>query len=316
MINIVKNLKITTCLFIFTLSCSALIAQTPVTTKPPVTSQPPVTTQPPATSQRPLITESTLPSEDIYVDDIVPRRMIADNTVLPYESIREADIPYMKRIWRVIDTREKMNLVWRAEENSFFTIIKDLIGNGEITAFNDEFFKEPMTSEDVEKKLFKVETVEGFDFETNTQTINVIKNTLDWKNIKKFRVKEIWYFDKNYSVFKNRILGISPVMDEYIESINQTIEQPLFWIYFPEARTHLAKSRVFNDNNDVAPMSWADLIDNRFFSSYIYKKSNVLDYRLVDKYDENSPTRNFDILLESEKIKQELFNFEHDLWEY
>jgi gliding motility associated protien GldN len=286
------------------------------TPKPATTPAPSGTTTAPNSPQKPVVTESSLPSEDIYIDDIVPRRMITENTVLPYESIREADIPYSKRVWRIIDTREKMNLVWRSEENSFFNTIKDLIGNGEITAFNDEFFKEPLTYEEVEKKLFKVETIEGFDFEKNEQTVNVIKNTLDWKNIKKFRIKEIWYFDKNYSILKNRILGISPVLDEYVEAINQTIEQPLFWIYFPEARTHLAKVRVFNDNNDMAPMSWADLIDNRYFSSYIYKKSNVLDYRIVDKYDEKSPTRDFDILLESEKIKQELFNFEHDLWEY
>lgn len=274
-------------------------------------------TPPPATPPaKPLVTESTLPAEDIYVDDIVPRRMITDNTVLPYESIREADIPYMKRIWRVVDTREKMNLVWRAEGAPFFNLIKELVTNGEITAFEDEFFKEPLTSAQVDEKLFKIDTVSGFDFDTNTETVNIVKNVKDWKNVKKFRVKEIWYFDKNYSVFKNRILGISPVLDEYIASIDQTVEVPLFWIYFPEARTHLAKSKVFNDNNDMAPMSWADLIDNRFFSSYIYKKSNVLDYRLVDKYDPKSPTKNFDILLESEKIKQELFNFEHDLWEY
>ena len=268
------------------------------------------------TITKPLVTESTLPAEDIYVDDIVSRRMIEDNAVLPYESIREADIPYSKRIWRVIDTREKMNLVWRSEGAPFFNIIKDLITNGEITVFEDEFFKQPLTSAQVDEKLFKIDTVSGFDFDTNTETVNIVKNTKDWKNVKKFRIKEIWYFDKNYSVFKNRILGISPILDEYIASVDQTVEVPLFWIYFPEARTHLAKHRVFNDNNDMAPMSWADLIDNRFFSSYIYKKSNVLDYRLVDKYDPKSPTKNFDILLESEKIKQELFNFEHDLWEY
>jgi gliding motility associated protien GldN len=274
-------------------------------------------TPPPATpAAKPLVTESTLPAEDSYVDDIVPRRMISDNSVLPYESIREADIPYMKRIWRVIDTREKMNLVWRAEGAPFFNIIKELVANGEIAAFADEFFKESLTSAQVEEKLFKIDTVSGFDFDKQEETINIVKNVKDWKNVKKFRIKEIWYFDKNYSMFKNKIIGISPVFDEYIASIDQTVEVPLFWIYFNEARTHLARYKVFNDNNDMAPMSWADLIDNRFFSSYIYKKSNVLDYRLVDKYDPKSPTKNFDVLLESEKIKQELFNFEHDLWEY
>ncbi|MBK8635985.1 MAG: hypothetical protein IPN72_21420 [Saprospiraceae bacterium] len=71
-----------------------------------------------------------------------------------------------------------------------------------------------------------------------------------------------------------------------------------------------------NDDNDMAPMSWADLIDNRFFSSVIYKRSNILDYRVEDYFDPKSDTANMDVLLQSEKIKEELFNFEHDLWEY
>ena len=88
-------------------------------------------------------------------------------------------------------------------------------------------------------------------------------------------------------------------------------ELPLFWIYYPEAREVLAKERVVNPFNDAAPMTWSDLIEARFFSSYIYKQSNPLDLRLKDQYGEGT-----DMLLESDKIKRELFNFEHDLWTY
>jgi gliding motility associated protien GldN len=164
--------------------------------------------------------------------------------------------------------------------------------------------------------MYKIDTNQVLDDITYTTKLEVVKNTKDWRNINKFRIKEIWYFDKQYSVFKNRIIGIAPLLDERIEDLDQTVQIPLFWIYFPEARKFLAKKRVINDLNDMAPMSWADLIDNRFFSSYIYKRSNILDYRIQDKYDSKLDTYDFDILLESEKIKQELFNFEHDLWEY
>jgi gliding motility associated protien GldN len=264
----------------------------------------------------PVITESTIPSEDIYLDDIVSRRMISENIVLPYSPIREADIAWEKRYWRVIDTREKMNLVWRAETAPFFNIIKDLVTNGDITVFDDETFKEPLSAADLEKKLYKVDTITGFDPDTYKETIQVIKNTKDWRSINKFRVKEIWFFDENESILKNRILGIAPIFEEKVEGLDRPLEGPLFWIYYPEARNYLSKVKVQNDENDMAPMSWADLIDNRYFSSYIYKKSNILDYRIENKYDPKSETANFDILLESEMIKQELFNFEHDLWEY
>ncbi|MCB0648559.1 MAG: gliding motility protein GldN [Saprospiraceae bacterium] len=262
------------------------------------------------------MTESSIPSEDIYIDDIVPRRMISENIVLPYEPVREADIAWEKRMWRIIDTREKINLVWRAEEEPFFNILKEMILNGDITAFEDEKFKTPLTGEEVESKLYKIDTIPSFDYETYQEKIEVVKNTLDWRSIKKYRIKEIWYFDEEASMMKNRILGIAPIMEEEVEGLDRPLVYPLFWVYYPEARQYLGKKRVKNDDNDIAPMSWADLIDNRFFNSIIYKRSNVLDYKVEDYFDPKSDTANMDILLQSEKIKQELFNFEHDLWEY
>jgi hypothetical protein len=46
------------------------------------------------------------------------------------------------------------------------------------------------------------------------------------------------------------------------------------------------------------------------FSSYIVKESNVYD-RSIQSY-----ARGVDALLESERIKEELFTVEHDLWHY
>lgn len=88
----------------------------------------------------------------------------------------------------------------------------------------------------------------------------------------------------------------------------------MFWIYYPEARMLLSREKVFNDQNDAAPGTWADVFDSRFFSSYIIKESNVLDNRLSDIFKgENDGVK---MLLESEKIKNEILNKEHDLWTY
>ena len=88
----------------------------------------------------------------------------------------------------------------------------------------------------------------------------------------------------------------------------------MFWIYYPELRKILSKERVFNDKNDISPGTWADVMEGRFFSSYIIKSSNVQDLRLNDIFKgENDGVK---LLLESERIKNELLNFEHDLWVY
>lgn len=263
-----------------------------------------------------IITESSVPAEDIYIDDIVTKRIMADNKILSYEPVREADIAWEKRVWRLIDTREKMNLPWRAEEQPFFNILKDMIQNGDITVFGDEKFTTPLTYEEVEKQLVRVDTTTTFDPETYEEKVVVTKNTKDWRNVFQFRVKEIWFFDKEASILKNRILGFAPIFAEEVEGLDRPLVYPLFWVYYPEARVPLSKFQVLSDENDQAPMTWSDLLDNRYFSSIIYKRSNVLNYKVEDYFDQTDEMFGMDVLFEGEKIKQELFNFEHDLWEY
>ena len=260
-----------------------------------------------------IITEASDPVEEFYLDDIVERKMIYDNRVLPYEPIREADIAWQKRIWRVLDTREKINLSFRNPEKPFFDVLKENIENGYIKAFNDEKFREELSAEDISKRLNRIDTLTFYDEDTYEEQIRIVENPINPEDIMRYRIKEIWFFDEESSTMKVRIMGIAPVQDVFDPETGVfKYELPLFWVYYPASREYLAKHRVVNDFNDMSPMTWYDLFESRFFSSYIYKQSNTLDLRLVDIY----PESGIDLLLESEKIKQELFNFEHDLWEY
>ena len=264
-----------------------------------------------------IITESSEPAEDRYVDDIVTKRLVVENTVLPYEPIREADIAWQKKVWRVLDTREKMNLPFRYPEKPLFNVFREMIENGDITVFEDEKFTTALTPEEVEKSLNRVDTSVIFDYDTYEEKVQVVKSEISWEDINRFRVKEIWFFDEESSRLRVRILGIAPERDVYDDETQEfKYSLPLFWIYYPEARSLLSKHRIFNENNDMAPMTWAALFESRFFSSVIYKSSNVLDLRVKDMFDASKENSNIDILLESKKIKAELFNFEHDFWTY
>ena len=265
------------------------------------------------------LTESSLlqesPADNLtgYYDDVVQRTLVEQTRVLEYEPLRELDVLWEKRIWRIIDTREKMNLGFRHPEKPFFSILKDLAENGDIRVFRDERFREPLGISDLGNILNRVDTTVVYDPETYEEQIKITQNPIDPEAITRYRVKEVWFFDKKTSQVKVRILGIAPVKDEYDESTGEfKYSIPLFWTYYPKARYFLAKERVYNDFNDIAPMSWHDLFESRFFASYIYKASNKLDLRLQDMY----PNSDYDVLLESDKIKQELFNWEHDLWTY
>jgi len=274
----------------------------------------------PAFAQVPenIMTESSDPVEfedDDYegpVDDIVTKRITSEKRVLSYDPIREADIFWEKRIWRVVDVREKMNLPFAYPERPFFTILMESAIGGDVTAYSteDDKFTTPLTPDEVGTMGATQDTVITFDPETYEEQIQIVRNEINPEDIKRFRLKEIWFFDEESSTMQVRILGIAPLRDITDDAGNFLYEQPMFWIYYPEAREILARERVFNIGNDASPVTWEDLMERRTFASYIFKESNVYDRRL------QSYLTGVDLLLEADKIKQQIFNFEHDLWSY
>lgn len=261
-----------------------------------------------------IVTESGEPVlETEFIDDIVKKRLITESRVLPYDPLREADIPWEKRVWRIIDVREKINRPFAYPGQYFFEILMDGVRNGELAAFDDDTFQNLLDPSDVESQMMSSDTTEVIDPDTYETTLEVVVNSINPEDIKRFRVKEIWYFDEESAAMKVRILGIAPIRDVYDEASGEFLYPlPMFWVYYPQAREELAKHRAFNEQNDASPMTWENLFEIRNFSSYIQKVSNVSDERLVDIYGDNG----YEMLLESDRIKMELFNFEHDLWSY
>lgn len=257
-------------------------------------------------------TEASDPDGDRPLDDIVEKRIIDERMVLPYQPLREADVFWEKRIWRVIDIREKMNLPFAYPEMPFFSILMDAAVNGDITVYSteDDKFSAALPADEVATMGATADTVITFDPETYEEQIQVVRNELNPEDVNRFRVKEVWFFDEQTSTMQVRVLGIAPMIDVKDENGNFRYEKPMFWVYYPESREILARHQVFNSMNDAAPMTWEDMFEMRFFSSYIMKASNVHDFRLQDTYS------GVDRLLEADKIKQEIFNFEHDLWSY
>lgn len=258
-------------------------------------------------------TEASDPDDvDTPLDGVYERTTIAEKRILPYDHIREADVFWEKRIWRVIDVREKINLPFTYPKRPFITILMDAAEKGDITLYSvlDDEFKNPLTADEAASIGASVDTIITFDPETFKEEIKVVRNELDYSNIKRFRVKEVWFFDEETSTMQVRILGIAPLQEVYDDNDNFRYEQPLFWAYYPDMRNVLAKEPAFNVQNDAARMSWEDIFEMRFFASYIYKQSNVYDKRIQDY------KTGVDIILEAERIKESIFEFEHDLWSF
>lgn len=243
-------------------------------------------------------------------DELLASDQLLERRVLPYPPLREADILWEKRIWQVIDTREKMNHVFTAPGRSLFQIIANAAAKGDITTYADEQFTIPLSPTALKQTLFQSDTFEIVHPETYEVTFQILSNDISPEEIVRYRIKEVWFFDARTSSMKVRILGIAPIRSVYRENGVLQYETPLFWIYYPHCRELLAQHAVPNGKNDRAVLSWENLLEMRMFSSYIYKESNTKNERLQDYLSGR------ELLVESNNIKQEILNFEQDLWSY
>ena len=151
---------------------------------------------------------------------------------------------------------------------------------------------------------------EKFDPDNQEYYLDTTYNVFQRHDVKKYRIKEEWFFDKQRSVMEVRIIGICPVIDRKNEDGVYTGETPLFWVYFLKLEKFYPNLRYLIQKEWCSSLTYDDIFHKRFFSSRIVKESNKYD-RKISEYKEG-----IDALLEAEKIKEEIFNLEHDLWEY
>lgn len=243
--------------------------------------------------------------------------------VVPYPYIREADVMWYRRVWREIDLREKINLPLYYptepinDRKSLFDVIKQgILEDGSITAYDpgpigldDEFTKALLPSE-VEDMLFSVDTTMTEDLETGELVPVYTTTEIASANIRKYLIKEDWIFDRQRSVMDIRIIGLCPLRENIGEDGELRGYSKMFWLYFPELRYVLVNWDVFNRENDAERRSFDHVFWTRQFNSTITKVSNVYDRNIAQH------KTGIDALLQGEEIKEDLFNFEHDLWNF
>jgi gliding motility associated protien GldN len=252
-------------------------------------------------------------------------REIQDRTPLPYEHLRVDDAVYRQRIWREIDTREKINhpFNYSADEDNgnqrFISILMQAIQDSAVTVFSnvDDRFTTPMTKAEVAKVIggepIEVPIYNELGELTGTKTMAPEVN-LD--SFYRFRIKEEVIFDKESSRLFWRILGIAPVKS-IITSMGVNLgDSELFWVYYPDMRPIFSRYDVYNSKNYGGRMSWEELFEGRMFHGRIIKSTidNPRD-QYIKNYkglSENGILQ----LLEGENVKDKIFNYEQDLWEY
>jgi|AntRauTorckE5430_2_1112549.scaffolds.fasta_scaffold00182_6 gliding motility associated protien GldN len=246
------------------------------------------------------------------INDIVPERTNLDRPALPYKPIREADILWQKRTWRVIDVREKINLPFANEARPLINILLEAAADKKIQLYStiDDKFSTPLSEADRLSIAGGIDTIPVYG-EGYTLEYQLVPRDFDPATITRYRIQELWYIDKSASTMKVRILGLAPIMDEMDEMGNVLYQRPLFWVWFEGARNVLAHETAWMAGNSIHSRSWDDVFQARLFDSSVVKEENVSNRRLTDIYPDGRTQ-----LLVGERVNREAMGKESDLWSY
>ncbi|CAA0155856.1 Gliding motility protein GldN [Tenacibaculum maritimum] len=246
------------------------------------------------------------------------QKSIEDDKPLPYGYISDRDVLWSKVVWEYIDINQKINLPYyypidttstSNRRRSLFDTLLRGINSGKITEiYTDSYFTTKTTPEEIKKVVYN-ERQNG-DY-TDIYSIQSA-------DIKGYLLKGLWYFDKRQGELKYRLLAIAPMgpdvqtigIDE-IDDKDSVYE--LFWVFYPDARDELHKSKVFNSENSAQPISYDNLLNARRFNSTIVREENLYGDRKIKDYIRGNSLFQ---LLEADRIKEGIRDREMDMWNY
>ena len=254
-----------------------------------------------------------------------------NNDPIEYGFVDDRDILWSKTVWETINLDERINFPYYYPNNnngylssarqSLFRVLIDNIESGDITEiYSDDYFSEKITFSDLQESLVSRSLSDEGREKSNQGDVITDDDYDEYKiesdKVVQYRIKGTWYVNKRLGELKYRLLGIAPVAPD-VSTLSQGPEAmadalvPLFWIWFPDARGALNKSKVFNTRNSAQPISFDNMLNSRRFNSTIYKEENVYEDREVKDYIYEDALRQ---LLESNRIKAVIRDFEQDLW--
>ena len=263
----------------------------------------------------------------------------ATGEFVDYEDVDDKDILWSKVVYEFIDLNERLNfpLLFPVNDTkyddtrkSLWRVIRENIENGKISEVydsnNDNFTEASRImgkdSTDLEANIYKNYNITDIYKSKYVPESFVPREIASSADIFGYVIKGVWYFDKIHAELRYRLLAIQPYGTDLKTSVDgEETETGYFWIWYPSIREILDDHLVFNDKNNNNRVSFDELLINRRFSSYIYKYDNVYGDREIRDYIRQRDNESYAqwqtrIVMESERIKKEILDFEIDMWGY
>lgn len=255
------------------------------------------------------------------------------NIPISYGYVDDRDILWSKMVWEYIDLNEKINLPYYypidtynidSKRRSLFDTLLNGIKDKTITeVYEGDSFEHKLSLERINKMLIKIDTtnigIDKANFGEKLDPGDVNITELNSIHIEGFKIKGLYYFDKRQGEIKYRLLGIAPIapdinqLAKFGDDIELEEMVPLFWIWYPDARTITHDMIVFNHKNSAFPLTYDLLLNARRFSAIIYKEENMYGNREVASYIRGNSLIQ---VLESNNIKNKIRDFDLDMWNY
>ena len=232
--------------------------------------------------------------------------VLSDSKYLEYSHVDEKDIMWSKIVYEEIDLSEKFNHplffpkdgLYNNERRSLWRTIREaILSNKVANVYNDA---NPNFTEKFEHETYlrRIENREGPEV--------VPLKSMD---IVSYKIKGIWYVDKRIGEMRYRLLGIMP-RGKDMNNLTNDAPVDLFWLWYKDLRPILHKQLVFDDRNNANRVTFDQMLTSRRFTARIYAIDNVFNDRAVDQYVDDP----FMQLIESERLKNIIRDFEQDLW--
>ena len=248
------------------------------------------------------------------------KKDIKEKSPIPYSHLREADVMWSKKVWRDIDLRKKINQPLYfptspiGDRASLIHVILAEIKSGTVNAYDADVGDDmtvKITQADIDTKMGSSSDTTRIQTGANEFIDTVIVSDPTPEDVKQIRVMEEWFFDKKHSRMDVRILGLMPIRHFYNSERGEYQKNRVCWIYYPDFRNTFANHEIYNPDNDAHRISFDDFFMQRRFSGTIIAESNVFNNRRISDYETGK-----EALIEAKRIKESLFELDHDLWEY